>query len=142
MNISVIPHNSVNYQKAVKLRDKVLRKPLGLVFTESELEAESSSIHVAAIDKDEVVGILVLKPMSDSEIKMRQVAVEENLRGSGIGRKMVGFAEKVCQGKGYTKITLHAREEPVKFYKRLNYEQISIPFYEVGILHYKMYKNI
>ena len=40
MPIKIIDHGSEDYQKMVDLRNEILRKPLGLSFTDTDLEKE------------------------------------------------------------------------------------------------------
>jgi hypothetical protein len=47
MDIKVIEHNSEEYGKAVALRDKILRRPLGLSFKAEDLAKEDSNFHIA-----------------------------------------------------------------------------------------------
>jgi len=142
LNIKIVAHNSKEYWKTIELRDKVLRKPLGLSFSDEELQAEDHQIHIAAISADQVIGCLVLKPIGSSEIKMRQVAVDTAIQGKGIGRKMVDFAEAYAAKKGFALMSLHARDVAIRFYTRLNYEKVGEPFEEVGIEHYRMEKGL
>ena len=40
----IVPHGSKEWKKAVKLREEILRKPLGAIFTLAELEVEKNYI--------------------------------------------------------------------------------------------------
>ena len=129
-------------RKSVVLRDRLLRKPLGLVFTQEELANENNQIHLVACEKEEMIGVLLLVPLNKQEIKMRQVAVSTKLQGRGVGKKMVAYAEELGRQRGFNKMVLHARKEPVKFYQKLGYKVIGEQFEEVGIPHFKMEKEI
>ena len=126
----------------VDLRDRILRKPLGLTYTAEQLEAESDSIHVACYFQDEVVGCLILEPDGMRNLKMRQVAVSDRHQGLGIGRALVDFSEEYASDNGYDKISMHAREAAVGFYLKLGYEVEGEPFEEVTIPHRSMFKKI
>ncbi len=141
MNLKLIQHNSPAYEETISLRDEILRKPLGMKYEKADLDAESDSFHLAYYDKEEMIGCLVLKPIIESnELKMRQVAVKENQQGKGIGRKLVEFSEEFAKQKGFSKMTLHAREIAKDFYLALDYKIIGEQFEEVGIPHFKMEK--
>lgn len=137
-----ISHRSVDYRNAVAMRDHILRAPLGLAFSESELEAESADWHLGGFDSDsgELVACLVLSPMAECVAKMRQVAVTESRRGQGIGSALVRFAEDVAKARGICQLVLHARAEVVAFYLRHDYEVEGPTFDEVTIPHRKMRK--
>ena len=67
LRILEIAHRSRAYEQAVRLREAVLRRPLGLVFTAQELDDEAGSHHIVALEDDDdddgaCVGCLVLCP--------------------------------------------------------------------------------
>lgn len=141
MQIEVLEFGSLLQKQSILLRDTILRKPLGLQFTPDELEQEHSQIHIAAIENQEVKGILLLNPITATEIKMRQVAVANIDQGKGIGNKLVHFAEEYATNNGYSLLSLHARKEPIAFYTKLNYTVIGNEFLEVGLAHFRMEKR-
>ncbi|NLR90528.1 GNAT family N-acetyltransferase [Flammeovirga agarivorans] len=143
MIIKEVAFNSPEHKLSVALRDEVLRKPLGLQFSEEELSEEFDSYHLVAMnDSDEVVACLVLKPITPQEVKMRQVAVREDQRGRKLGSLMVQFSEVFALDNGFELITLHAREVAEKFYVKLEYDKEGELFEEVGIPHYKFKKKL
>jgi predicted GNAT family N-acyltransferase len=142
MEVQVVAHNSPGYWQTIDLRRRILRWPLGLDFTDDQLAAESSDIHIAAFDGDRLTGCLVLTPVDSDTIKMRQVAVEPDLQGQGIGAQMVRLSESVAAERGFNEMILHARDTAVPFYLRLGYELFGEPFEEVTIPHRKMRKAL
>jgi predicted GNAT family N-acyltransferase len=141
-DIAVLPFNSTLQLQSIVLRQEILRTPLGLKFTDEELETEHDQIHIGAILRGTVIGILLLKKMSDSVLKMRQVAVLPEFQNIGLGKKLVAFAEAWAVARDYTTIELHARENAVPFYNNLGYSVDGNSFEEVGITHYKMLKKL
>jgi predicted GNAT family N-acyltransferase len=131
---------SNQYRQSVHLRDEVLRKPLGLEFSQSDLDAETDQHHLALIQNSEVVAVLLIKPLNPTAVKMRQVAVTPKEQGKGLGKELVSYSEDWALEHGYQSIELHAREVAVPFYLNLNYEVVSERFTEVGIPHFKMRK--
>lgn len=139
--IRLVEHGSAEYWQMVDLRTEVLRSPLGLAFSEAELNAEHQQWHVAAFIDNEVVGTLLMVPKDAQSIKMRQVAVSPKRQGMGLGTRLVSYCEEFCIKKGICKIELHARQGAVKFYEDLAYQKLGESFIEVGIPHYKMLKS-
>ncbi|MDX2002345.1 MAG: GNAT family N-acetyltransferase [Chitinophagales bacterium] len=137
-----VPHDSQGYRRAVELRYRVLRKPLGLEFTEAQLAAEVNDHHLVYLENGEVLGCLILTPLDGQRIKMRQVAVDGSRQGTGIGRRMVQYSERFAHDMGYTIIECHARETAVPFYLGLAWHIVSERFEEVGIPHFKMQKSL
>jgi predicted GNAT family N-acyltransferase len=135
-------YDSQEYHLALQLRDVVLRKPLGLAFTEKDLQVDAQGIHLGAFISGKLVGCLILNPQAQGVYKMRQVAVDPTFQGRGIGKALVVFAEQVVQEVSGTKIELAARDTVVPFYESLQYQKEGNPFEEVTISHQKMFKQM
>jgi predicted GNAT family N-acyltransferase len=137
-----ISFGSVWYALSVALRYDILRKPLGLHFTAEQLIIEDREFHIAYIEEGKVLGCLILVPKENGVIKMRQVAVAENIQGKGIGKKMVLFAENFSKEKTFTVMDLNARKTAVPFYLSLGYTIKGDEFEEVTIPHLRMLKEL
>lgn len=140
--VGLLEHNGPEQLESIALRDKVLRKPIGLKFSEVDLISEKTEHHIGAMLEGDVVGILLLRHLNDDEVKMRQVAVDFDLQGKGIGKKMVDFSEDLARSLGYKLMSLHARDIAIPFYEALNYSKVGEAFTEVGITHYRMEKAL
>lgn len=134
--------NSIEQIQALSLRYEVLRKPLNLVFDKDELYKDKYDIHFVALDKDLVVATLQLQKLDNDTVKMRQVAVDTKYQGTGIGKKLVIFCEDWCHQNHIQRIVLHARKTAVPFYLQLAYQKKEEEFFEVGIPHFYMQKNL
>lgn len=130
-----IQHGSPEYAAAVALRDDVLRKPLGLLFSDEQLHNESRDHHLACFLEGRLVGCLVLTPESEGAMRMRQVAVAPDCRNRGIGRALVLFAELYATRLGCRELTAHARETALGFYMKLGYSRVGNRYMEVGLPH-------
>jgi predicted GNAT family N-acyltransferase len=137
-----IKHSSPEYAATVALRDQVLRKPLGLCFSDEQLRAESADHHVACFRDGGLVACLVLTPVSGDTVRMRQVSVASDCQRQGIGTALVLHAQCFATGLGYCEMTAHARETAVPFYRRLGYTVIGDRFIEVGIPHVAVRKSL
>ena len=143
MTVLEIAFATPEYDQTVQLRDKILRKPLGLAFSEAQLAEEFADFHLAAFSNDWTLrGCLVLTPKGDKTLKMRQVAVDEAVQKLGIGRQLVEASEAFARRNGFNLMELNARNTAVPFYEKLNYAVVGEPFEEIGITHFKMMKNI
>jgi predicted GNAT family N-acyltransferase len=142
MDIRIIEPLSEEYRQSLELRDNILRKPLGLSLFNENLDNEVNYIHIGVFLDCQIIGILILTPLSPDTVKMRQVAVREDFQGKGIGTRMVRFAEEIAKKQGFKRIVLNARKTAVPFYRKLFYDILSDEFTEVGIPHYKMSKNL
>jgi ribosomal protein S18 acetylase RimI-like enzyme len=140
--IRKVAHGSSEYWATVELRGLILRQPLGLHFEPEELAAERDSRHVACYRDGRLAGCLVLRPLADGDVQMRQVAVAFEFQGKGIGRAMVEYSEALAREWGYCRMVLHARETAVLFYEKLGYSRIGSRFVEVTIPHWEMEKRL
>jgi predicted GNAT family N-acyltransferase len=135
VNIRTVSHESAGWALSIALRTAVLREPLGLFFTEQELEEEDTSYHLTAWEGELLVGCLVLLPIDAFTVKMRQVAVRPDKQGLGIGKLLVQYAEALAKEHLFESIRLHARESAFRFYDQLGYVSSGDIFEEVGIPH-------
>lgn len=143
MYITEISFGTPEYDEEVGLRDRILRQPLGLQFHIKDLEKEYNDIHLVCFaESGKMAGCLILSPVDQHVIKMRQVAVDLEWQKKGVGTMLVAASEKFASQHGYDKIVLHARDLAVPFYLRLGYEVYGEPFTEVGIEHRAMRKKI
>lgn len=126
----------------IMLRDEVLRKPLGLNFTEEQLAAEKDQIHLAAMMDERVIGTLLIAPQEGGHAKLRQMAISPNAQGQGVGAALLAFAENWLREHGYSHISLHARQGAEAFYARHGYATVGEPFEEVTIPHVTMEKTL
>jgi predicted GNAT family N-acyltransferase len=142
LTIRPIPHGSAKYAAAVNLRRAILRTPLGLDFTSTQLSAEASDIHLAAFENDSLVGTVVLTPYDDKTMKLRQMAVDPDVQGKGIGLQLLAAAEAQTLTTGKAHITLAARVTAQDFYTCNGYVAVGDVFEEVTIPHILMQKTL
>lgn len=135
---------SSRYDELVKLRYKVLLEPLGLKFLDSFRDKEAAYLHIGCLDSldDRLVGGLILAPVNDHEIRLMQVAVEEQYQGQGVGKALVEYALKRAKEAGYSKVVMHAMLSVVAFYEKLGFKQQGDIFEEQGITFAKMVKPL
>ena len=142
MALKQIDHGSKEYKQMVALRMEILRKPLGLSFTEEELAKEKEDILIGAFDEDKILACCLLTKVDNATIKLRQMAVQNNLQGKGIGASMMSFAETVARDKGYRKLMMHARNTAIGFYEKFDFKVKGAEFIEVNVPHHVMEKRL
>jgi predicted GNAT family N-acyltransferase len=131
------------YEAEKVLRDKVLRAPLGLALSETDVRGEEQQIHVVALDERVgVVGCVLIAPAADGTARIRQMAVAEGFRGKGIGAGLMAQAETIARALPANKLTMHARLSARGFYERLGYRVTSDTFTQVTIPHVAMEKTL
>lgn len=136
-----IAYNSPEWTTAVKLREKILREPLGSIFTAEELEEEKYHVQIAGFIEDTIIATAVLVPEGDA-MKMQRVVVAEDLRGKNIGSEMMAICEKFAVDRKSKLLYCHARDSAVNFYIKNGYEGVGDYFDEDEIPHLKMSKRL
>ena len=126
----------------VKLRDDILRRPLGLGFTEEELETEKDNLLIGAFEDDAMLGCCMLVEERPGIVRLRQMAVLNDLQGKGIGRALMQFAENLARDRGYKVMSMHARKNAIGFYEKMGYKVNGDQFVEVTIPHFVMEKAL
>ncbi len=136
---SITPHDK-EYAPVFELREEILRKPIGLSLHDEDLGDEVNDHILIAEDDTGVIACLILTPLPEQTVQLRQMAVAANQQGKNIGRQLVNYAEQFAWNNGYKRIMLHARIVAKGFYEKLNYKQTGDEFTEVGIPHIEMEK--
>ena len=141
MYIAEIEFSTPAFDENLRLRNEILRIPLKLEFYAADIAEEWESTHLGCYDATgNLLGSLIMKPLSDGQVKMRQVAVAEKHQKRGIGKRLVAASEVWAKTNGFSEIILHARESAVPFYLQQDYQKSGKKFTEVNIPHFKMRK--
>jgi predicted GNAT family N-acyltransferase len=136
-----IEFGSEDFQKECKLRNEVLRLPLGLNLFNEDLSREAHQRHFGLFDQyRNLIACAVAINLARGETKIRQMVVSEMHRGNGYGRTILQSLERDLAQRGTMYFFMHARMTAVGFYERLGYAKIGHQFMEVGIPHVKMEK--
>jgi ribosomal protein S18 acetylase RimI-like enzyme len=102
---------------------RIGREP-GPMLDDYRILIEEGRVHV--VERDSVVrGILVLIPQDDA-VLLDNIAVCPGAQGSGLGRRMLEFAERTAITAGFRSIRLYTNEtmiENIEFYSRLGYSE-------------------
>ncbi|AHF16385.1 GNAT family N-acetyltransferase [Niabella soli] len=142
MALKIIDHGSKEYRQMVDLRNEILRKPLGLVLTEDDLNADKNNVLIGAFEDEKMLGCCMLVKQSAQLVLLRQMAVLNDLQGKGIGRALLLFAENIARDMGYREISMQARKNALGFYEKMGYQEASNEFTNLTIPHIIMKKYI
>lgn len=142
MALKIIDYGTKEYEQMVKLRNEMLRKPLGLSFTIEELEKEKDNMLIGAFEDDEMLGCCMLVEQDPSTLRLRQIAILNDLQGKGIGRAITNFAENLARDRGYNRMYMHARKDVVGFFEKMGYIVTGSEFIDLTIPHCIMEKEL
>lgn len=142
MALKIIDHGSPEYREMTRLREQILRRPLGLTLDSEELETERLHVHIGAFEEDSLLGCCMLVREDDRTVRLRQMAVSDDIQRKGIGKALMNFAENIARDQGYRNLIMHARQHAIGFYEKMGYRVTSTEFTEVTIPHVVMEKSL
>jgi predicted N-acetyltransferase YhbS len=142
MTIRIITTNEPAYEAMKELRLQVLLNPIGVPSSYINAEKEKDDILVAAFDNEQMIGCCILSKVDDNTLQLRQMAVDTRSQGTGVGAAMIEFAEEAARENSFSLLMMHARDVVIPFYEKCGYEVAGEQFFEVGIPHHRMEKQI
>ena len=123
------------------LRAKVLRPGLAVDRVGFPGDDDPGTFHLAAVDDtDTVVGIVSLIPDGAAGVRLRSMAVDPALQGSGVGRLLIEAAVERLRAAGAQRVWCNARDPAIGFYERLGWAVTGPGFVDdvLGIPHHPM----
>jgi predicted GNAT family N-acyltransferase len=130
------------YRQALRLREAILREPLSLTITEEELADDATRQHFCAISYGVVIGTVSLKPLDETTLQLKQMAVAEDRRREQVGALLLAHAEEWGVSGGFLIMVLNARMGAEAFYARFGYLAEGDPFDENTVPHVRMTKQL
>ena len=142
MKFQFIEPDGPEYDAARMLRWEVLHKPYGMPPGSELLPEDPNSLHMVALLKKKVVGCVCFFPENATSGRVFQMAISEEYRGQGFGRKMMATLEKSLFNSGIRVIYLYARLEAEGFYRQMGYIAEGEEIVARGEKHRMMKKNL
>ncbi len=143
MNTKQIKYNSPEYSSSLKIRSDVLRVPLGKVLTPLDTADEERQLHFGYFKDFHLIACVIIKPDEKGiNAQLRQMAVDTNFQGQGIGKRILMDVEVYLKLAGYKSVQLSARKTAQVFYEKRRYYAVGEIYFEQGIEHIKMQKLI
>ncbi len=106
-----------------QLRYELLRKPWGQ--PPPEEPSDATAVHLLAMDKDGVpVGTCRLHFNAHAQGQLRFMAVVPEVRGKGVGKRLLNTVEKKARAEGCIEMILYARANAVSFYEQEGYSVV------------------
>lgn len=123
---------------ALALRDSVLYEPFGIDPGDRDEASAREGVHAVVIEGERVAGYGRLVP-SEAGWRLRQVAVDPSMQGSGIGTLVVRALLRQAARSGEHRIWLAAREPAVGFYEALGFAVVEEDYpTPTGMRHVRM----
>jgi predicted GNAT family N-acyltransferase len=132
----------VELQEAFEVRRQVFVREQGisedLVFDEHDRE----TLHMMVKDGERVIGSARVQFLAGNQAKLERMAVLKSYRRKGIGKDMLLFLDTVWKDSQVKQVILHAQLEVAPFYKSCGFDGVGLSFWEAGIKHIKMRKQV
>jgi predicted GNAT family N-acyltransferase len=136
------PESEKEWEDYYDLRYRILRAPLGKERGSEKNEGDATGIHFALYENNQLLAIARLDEATPGVSQVRFVAVEEGMKGKGLGRRIMNAVELKSKNLGHKKMILHARDYAVDFYLRLGYTKVEKSYKLFNVLqHYLMEKE-
>lgn len=127
---------------ALEVRRRVFVEEQG-ISEKLEMDGDGPEVlYMVVINNKEIVGTARIKFLADQRAKLERMAVIKQLRGAGIGRRIVSFLNEELKKMGREQIILHAQYPVIAFYRSCGFQETGLPFLEAGIKHIKMEKKV
>lgn len=131
------------YEESLGLRDRELRRPLGMELSDEERAMDRGGWrHCGGIVEGRLVACASLWERGFGRAQIKQVVVEPGYRGQGLGCGIMAYVEEQARALGVERVYVHARHYVVSFYEGLGYSVVGEAFREVGLEHFLMEKRL
>lgn len=138
------PKNKAQWRQYYHFRWQILRAPWQQPQGSEQDELEDQAIHRMLVnEKGDILGVARLHFTSQYQAQIRYTAVRENVRGQGLGKRLIGELEHQALLRGAHSIYLNAREFAIRFYEDLGYQLggLSHVLYD-QLKHFTMNKQL
>lgn len=137
----------------LSVTDQELKEAFGVrreVFVEEQGISEDlefdgrdrEALHMVVKDGKRVIGTARVLFLAANQAKLERMAVLRPFRRRGIGSRIISFLNEELKNRRVEQVVLHAQYSVVAFYKSCGFEESGSPFWEVGIKHIKMQKQL
>ena len=143
MQLREIPYGTEDYERERRLREEVLRSPLGLSLRDEDVAGEEDQWHFGLFDPGgELLACVLAVPLVPTEARIRQMAVSPAHQGNGLGRRLLREVEGRLRASGFHRLELSARTSATGFYEKLGYGAVGGEYVSHTIPHVRMVKDL
>lgn len=136
-----IPCPGEDYRRVLEGRERYLRRPLGRTLTAEDTRGEERQRHFILHDGGAILGGLIVVPGTGGHARLRQMWIDENHRGCGLGRRLLEGVIARLAGEGVAEFALHARVTVLPFYQTCGFRAVGPEFEEIGLPHRRMVRG-
>ena len=103
---------------------------------------DREALHMVVKDGERVIGTARVLFLTANQARLERMAILKPFRRKGIGRRLIYYLNEELNKRQVEQVVLHAQCSAVTFYKSCGFEESGMPFWEVGIKHIKMQKQL
>lgn len=134
--------NDSELKGAFEVRKKVFVEEQGIAELLEFDGNDGQALHLVVMDKERVIGTARVLFLATNQAKLERMAILKPFRRKGIGRRLIYHLSEDLSKRQVEQVVLHAQYSVVAFYKSCGFEESGSPFWEVGIKHIKMQKQL
>ncbi len=129
-------------REAFEVRKKVFVEEQGIAEYLEFDGNDRQALHMVVMDGERVIGTARVLFMATNQAKLERMAILKPFRRKGIGRRLIYYLNEELSKRQVEQVVLHAQYSVVAFYKSCGFEESDSPFWEVGIKHIKMQRQL
>lgn len=128
------------YNQSLKLRNDLLRLPIGKTVYSENLEIEKNNDFYGAFEEGQLIGTLSYYEEEPQTAHLTAFAVKSNHQRNGVVKQLIEMLIKDLKNKDYKGIRVDTREVAVPFYKKCKFEVVSGPVMNASleVIDFKM----
>ncbi|RED92663.1 GNAT family N-acetyltransferase [Marinoscillum furvescens] len=88
----------------------------------------SGDCYLAKLD-GQLAGAFVLMPNNDSEIELKNISIDAQYQGQGIGKEIIKYVVRISKMEGYEYLvvkTADSSKDTIEYYQKLKFEHYFI----------------
>lgn len=136
-----ITKNREEIKEIMKIREEVFIKEQNVPHEDEVDGLGNSSEHVILYYNNKPSGTARIRKVN-GKIKLERIAILSQVRGKGLGEKLVKFLVEYSKEKNVKEVYMHAQYYLVNFYAKFGFKQRGDTFYDAGIKHIEMYLEL
>ena len=129
-------------KEAFEVRKKVFVEEQGIAEYLEFDGNDEQALHMVVMDGERVIGTARVLFLATNQAKLERMAILKPFRRKGIGRRLIYYLNEDLSKRQVAQIVLHAQYSVVAFYKSCGFEESGSPFWEAGIKHIKMQRQL
>ena len=127
---------------AFEVRRQVFVEEQGISEDLESDDHDREALHIVVNDGERVIGTARVLFLAANQAKLERMAILKPFRHKGIGRGLISFLSEELRNRQVEQVVIHAQYLVVAFYESCGFEKSGSPFWEAGIKHIKMQRQL